>query len=93
MDFINIVINSMENAEDMYKDNKRKKGGSKKHFVMAMVKDIVVEMWGEEIWKTKYKFLTANIIELLVMFSKNELVIHINEQFKKNGCLPVCWKK
>jgi len=81
---LDIVINCMEKVEFI------KGSDEKKRMAIVIIKKSIISTFGEDEYNT-YKIMIPCMIEMLILISKNQLIMDINKSIR-NKCLKFCNK-
>ena len=82
---LDIVINAMERVEFNIKGS-----DTKKKVALTIIKKSIISTFGEDEYNT-YKIMIPCMIEMLILISKNQLIMDINKSIR-NKCLKFCNK-
>jgi len=81
---LDIVITGMERVEFI------KGSDEKKRVAIVIIKNSIISTFGEDEYNT-YKIMIPCMIEMLILISKNQLIMDINKSIR-NKCLKFCNK-
>ena len=74
-----IIVREMEQVEKIQPSS----GHHKKIIVMGIVRYIVVNKYGVNVWETTYRDMVDNFIEIVILLSRSNALRAINKEIRK----------
>ena len=73
------IVREMEQVEKI----QPAAGHHKKQIVMGIIREIIVNKYGINVWETQYRDMVDNFIEIVIILSKSNALRAINKEIRK----------